>query len=263
MSSAVPRRARRVSVAPDHPDFSLQPDFSGRTLMRYRWDPSRPTTFQRTDSSTEMSIRASDAERNEVAERLSRHFAEGRLDQNEFNARLDKATRATTAGTCTGCSMICPGCPTRRPLGVQGSRGCCPCCSWSSLWRPSPLDHLGAPRALGVGGRDWDPALAPEHPIPPATPRGIGSSPLSLQLPQPTPGRGTRGRCTCPGVASLVSEREQPASVRAGEHQPDSCPWSDVAGADILSESDLAVTSMRRGLACSATGMRRVRTPPS
>ena len=70
--------------------------------MRYRWDPSRPTTFERMDSSSEMSIRASDAERNDVAERLSRHFADGRLDQNEFNARLDKATGATTRGDLHG-----------------------------------------------------------------------------------------------------------------------------------------------------------------
>jgi len=37
------------------------------------------------------SLRVSDAERNEVADRLSAHFADGRLDQAEFKERLDAA----------------------------------------------------------------------------------------------------------------------------------------------------------------------------
>jgi hypothetical protein len=47
-------------------------------------------------------LRASDAERNEVADRLSRHFAEGRLDQGEFKVRLDTAMSATTRGELGG-----------------------------------------------------------------------------------------------------------------------------------------------------------------
>jgi hypothetical protein len=47
-------------------------------------------------------MRASDTERNEVADRLSRHFAEGRLDQAEFKARLDIAMSATTRGDLGG-----------------------------------------------------------------------------------------------------------------------------------------------------------------
>lgn len=38
----------------------------------------------------------SDAERAEVADRLSRHYGDGRLDQAEFNARLDRAMSAKT-----------------------------------------------------------------------------------------------------------------------------------------------------------------------
>jgi hypothetical protein len=48
------------------------------------------------------SLRASDAERNEVADRLSRHFADGRLDQTEFKERLDTAMSATTRADLDG-----------------------------------------------------------------------------------------------------------------------------------------------------------------
>ena len=41
-------------------------------------------------------MRISDAERAEVADLLSRHYGDGRLDQAEFNQRLDQAMRATT-----------------------------------------------------------------------------------------------------------------------------------------------------------------------
>jgi hypothetical protein len=51
---------------------------------------------------TDAHLRASDTERNEVADRLSRHFAEGRLDQAEFKVRLDKAMAATTRGDLGG-----------------------------------------------------------------------------------------------------------------------------------------------------------------
>jgi len=50
-------------------------------------------------------MRVGDAERNEVAEALSRHYSDGRLDETEFKDRLDKAmgakTRADLAGILT------------------------------------------------------------------------------------------------------------------------------------------------------------------
>ncbi len=70
--------------------------------MRYRWDPAYPTRGHRTTSYVETNLRASDAERNEVADRLSHHFADGRLDQPEFKARLDRAMGATTRGDLEG-----------------------------------------------------------------------------------------------------------------------------------------------------------------
>jgi hypothetical protein len=53
-------------------------------------------------STVDSDMRASDAERNEVADKLSRHFAEGRLDQAEFKERLDRAMGATTRGDLGG-----------------------------------------------------------------------------------------------------------------------------------------------------------------
>ena len=42
------------------------------------------------------SMRISDAERAEVSDRLSQHYGDGRLDEAEFNQRLDQAMRART-----------------------------------------------------------------------------------------------------------------------------------------------------------------------
>lgn len=42
------------------------------------------------------SMRISDAERADVADLLSKHYGDGRLDQAEFNQRLDQAMRAKT-----------------------------------------------------------------------------------------------------------------------------------------------------------------------
>jgi hypothetical protein len=47
-------------------------------------------------------MRVSDAERAEVAERLSRHYGDGRLDEEEFNRRLDQAMSATTQADLGG-----------------------------------------------------------------------------------------------------------------------------------------------------------------
>ncbi len=69
--------------------------------MRCRFDPPYPYRHEaRSDADPRM--RASDEERNEVAERLSRHFAEGRLDETEFHERLGRAMGATTRGDLAG-----------------------------------------------------------------------------------------------------------------------------------------------------------------
>jgi Domain of unknown function (DUF1707) len=69
--------------------------------MRYRWDPAYP--MGRGDMQAyDASLRASDDERNAVADKLSRHYAEGRLDEVEFKTRLDAAMSATTRGDLNG-----------------------------------------------------------------------------------------------------------------------------------------------------------------
>jgi hypothetical protein len=47
-------------------------------------------------------MRISDAERAEVADRLSHHYGEGRLDQAEFSRRLDQAMHAVTQADLNG-----------------------------------------------------------------------------------------------------------------------------------------------------------------
>lgn len=47
-------------------------------------------------------LRIGDAERHEMSEMLSRHFAEGRLDESEFQERVEQAMRAKTRGDLRG-----------------------------------------------------------------------------------------------------------------------------------------------------------------
>jgi Domain of unknown function (DUF1707) len=69
--------------------------------MRYRWDPPYPMG-RREGQAPDAGLRASDDERNQVVDRLSRHYAEGRLDEAEFKARLDACMSAKTRGELTG-----------------------------------------------------------------------------------------------------------------------------------------------------------------
>jgi Flp pilus assembly protein TadB len=54
-------------------------------------------------------MRVSDAERHEVADRLSRHYADGRLDQEEFDKRMSQAMGATTQADLNGLFADLPG----------------------------------------------------------------------------------------------------------------------------------------------------------
>ena len=51
---------------------------------------------------TDPDMRVSDAERSEMADILSKHYAEGRLDESEFKVRLDKAMSAKTRRDLAG-----------------------------------------------------------------------------------------------------------------------------------------------------------------
>jgi hypothetical protein len=79
--------------------------------MRYRWDPAYPMG-RRDAMPVDASLRASDDERNAVADKLSRHYAEGRLDESEFKTRLDTAMSATTRGDLNGLFYDLPRLPS-------------------------------------------------------------------------------------------------------------------------------------------------------
>jgi len=53
-------------------------------------------------SSADPQMRISDADRAEVTDRLSKHYSDGRLDQAEFNERLDRAMKAKTRADLSG-----------------------------------------------------------------------------------------------------------------------------------------------------------------
>ncbi len=89
--------------------------------MRYRWDPAYPASGRRVGSYADSHLRVSDEERNEVADKLSRHFADGRLDQAEFKTRLDRAMGATTRGDLDGLFSDLPRLPTE-PLPSPSRR---------------------------------------------------------------------------------------------------------------------------------------------
>ncbi len=64
------------------------PRRTGPALRRASWPGSQ--------------MRVGDAERAAIADRLAKHFSDGRLDKAEFNERLDQAMRAKTMADLTG-----------------------------------------------------------------------------------------------------------------------------------------------------------------
>jgi Flp pilus assembly protein TadB len=70
-------------------------------------------------------MRVSDSERTEVADRLSKHYSDGRLDETEFNERLDQAMSAKTQSDLRGLLADLPGSgpPPRRPPRPGRQRG--------------------------------------------------------------------------------------------------------------------------------------------
>lgn len=67
-------------------------------------------------------LRISDAERAEVADRLSKHYGDGRLDQAEFNQRLDQAMRAKTQADLSGLFADLPRTDAEDPVVRQQHR---------------------------------------------------------------------------------------------------------------------------------------------
>ena len=67
---------------------------------------------------TDQHIRVSDAERTEMADRLAAHFAEGRLNQAEFDERVAQAMNAKTRGDLSG---LFDDLPEPGPAGTPGA----------------------------------------------------------------------------------------------------------------------------------------------
>jgi len=89
--------------------------------MRYRWDPAYPMGRRETQP-YDAGLRASDDERNAVADKLLRHYAEGRLDEVEFKNRLDIAMSATTRGDLHGLFGDLPPLPSPPPAPLPRHR---------------------------------------------------------------------------------------------------------------------------------------------
>jgi hypothetical protein len=67
-------------------------------------------------------IRVGDAERSAIADRLAKHFSDGRLDEAEFNDRLDRAMRAKTMADLTGLLSDLPDAEEVQPQLPAGGR---------------------------------------------------------------------------------------------------------------------------------------------
>jgi hypothetical protein len=102
-----PRRSIDIDI-----DYLLRHLHPRGHTMRLRPDPTN-LSGRRMGSPTTTNLRVSDAERNAVADKLSRHFSEGRLDQAEFKERLDTAMSAKTQGDLAGLFHDLP------PLGSE------------------------------------------------------------------------------------------------------------------------------------------------
>jgi len=84
-----------------------------------------PTTAQqwtRRLRYSDQHIRVSDAERNAVAELLGQHYADGRLDQAEFDDRVSRTMAAKTRGDLQGLFDDLPEAESA-PDGPAGPRG--------------------------------------------------------------------------------------------------------------------------------------------
>src|SRR5271169_5059266 len=65
-------------------------------------------------------VRIGDVERTDVADRLAKHFSDGRLDEAEFGDRLDRAMRAKTMADLTGLLTDLPETEPVPPLPEPG-----------------------------------------------------------------------------------------------------------------------------------------------
>jgi hypothetical protein len=82
--------------------------------------PSSTQQWTRRLRYADQNIRVSDAERNAVAEQLGAHYADGRLDQAEFDERINRTMAAKTRGDLAG---LFDDLPDPGPAGAPGTAG--------------------------------------------------------------------------------------------------------------------------------------------
>lgn len=99
-------------------------------------EPTNETT-PRYPRASERGVRASDAEREETATTLRRHYAEGRLDQSEYEERIDRCYAAKRVGELGELTYDLPRDDT--PAAPEAGR------NWPDshpAWRPLPFAPL-------------------------------------------------------------------------------------------------------------------------
>ena len=82
--------------------------------------PSSTQQWTRRIRYADQNMRVSDAERNAVAEQLGAHYADGRLDQAEFDERITRTMAAKTRGDLAG---LFDDLPDLGPAGAPGTAG--------------------------------------------------------------------------------------------------------------------------------------------
>jgi hypothetical protein len=82
--------------------------------------PSSTQQWTRRIRYADQNIRVSDAERSAVAEQLGAHYADGRLDQAEFDERISQTMAAKTRGDLAG---LFDDLPDLGPAGAPGTAG--------------------------------------------------------------------------------------------------------------------------------------------
>jgi hypothetical protein len=102
-------------------------DRSGQQSSSGNWAPPPPWAHwsnwgwnnggnqQSRSSAPQQDLRIGDAERSEMVDALSKHFAEGRLDEHEMRERVEKATAAKTRADLSGLLYDLP------PLQPEGA----------------------------------------------------------------------------------------------------------------------------------------------
>ena len=140
-------------------------------------------------------MRVGDAERNQVADALSQHYSDGRLDANELKERLDRAIGAKTRGDLSGLlTDLPPLAPPAPPPPTRRRRvafwvACAVC-----RWRRSPCPG----RRSGGRGSPTSPGCSSGSS--PSSPGGPGGT--ADTTPSCTPERGGGG-----GAGKMPSSR--------------------------------------------------------